>query len=164
MREGVSAMPSIAARAAAAKAASAAAKITVLRFNAQEALICAMVLMGASDRSISDAELGMMSRLVQELPVFADFNAGEIEVVTEAVLGLLDEGDGLDRACAMIREALPQRLRETAYLLACEVAAADGDATQEELRFLQDLRIALDLDRLIAGAIERAARARYQVI
>jgi tellurite resistance protein len=161
-------MPSIAARAAAAKAesaaASGAAKITVLRFNAQEALICAMVLMGASDRSISDAELGMMSRLVQELPVFADFNAGEIEVVTEAVLGLLDEADGLDRACTMIREALPQRLRETAYLLACEVAAADGDATQEELRFLQDLRIALDLDRLIAGAIERAARARYQVI
>jgi hypothetical protein len=56
------------------------------------------------------------------------------------------------------------RLRETAYLLACEVCAADGDATQEELRFLQDLRIGLEIDRLIAGAIERAAKARYQVI
>nr|WP_255575197.1 tellurite resistance TerB family protein [Caldovatus aquaticus] len=127
-------------------------------------MICAMVLMAASDRSMSDAELAMMARMVQELPVFADFNAAEIEVVTETVLRLLDETDGLDRACTMIREALPARLRETAYLLACEVAAADGDATQEELRFLQDLRIALDLDRLVAGAIERAARARYQVI
>ena len=55
-------------------------------------------------------------------------------------------------------------MRETAYLLACEVAAADGEASQAELQFLQDLRIALDLDRLIAGAIERAAKARYQVI
>ncbi len=137
---------------------------SIQRFNAQEALICAMVLMAASDRAMSDAELGMMSRLVQELPVFADFNAAEIEVVTETVLRLLDETDGLDRACVMIREALPPRLRETAYVLACEVAAADGDATQEELRFLQDLRIALDLDRLVAGAIERAARARYQVL
>ncbi len=133
-------------------------------FNAQEALVCAMVLMAASDRAMSDAELAMMSRLVQELPVFADFHAGEIEVVTETVLRLLDRADGLDRAAAMIREALPPRLRETAYLLACEVAAADGDATQEELRFLQDLRIALDIDRLVAGAIERAAKARYQVI
>ena len=160
-------MPSVAANAATAAAARRdrdSGGVTVLRFNAQEALVCAMVLMGASDRGMSDAELGMMSRLVQELPVFADFNAGEIEVVTETVLRLLEDADGLDRACAMIRDALPPRLRETAYLLACEVAAADGDATQEELRFLQDLRIALDLDRLVAGAIERAAKARYQVI
>lgn len=137
---------------------------TKIRFSAQEALICAMVLMSAADRQMSDAELGMMSRLVQELPVFADFHPQEIEAVTESCLSLLEQNDGLDRACLLIREALPPRLRETAYLLACEVAAADGDATQEELRFLQDFRIGMDLDRLIAGAIERAAKARYQIV
>ena len=134
------------------------------RFNAQEALVGAMVLMSACDRHMSDAELGIMSRLVQELPVFSDFHAGRIETVTEIILSLLDETDGLDNAVTMIGNALPQRLRETAYLLACEVAAADGDATQDELRFLQDFRIGLDIDRLIAGAIERAAKARYQII
>jgi len=134
------------------------------RFNPQEALVCAMVLMGAADRSMSDAELGMMSRMVQELPVFADFHPGEIRTVTETCLSLLERTDGLDLACALIREALPPRLRETAYLLACEVAAADGEASQGELQFLQDFRIAMDIDRLVAGAIERAAKARYQVI
>ena len=134
------------------------------RFNPQEALICAMVLMGAADRSMSDAELAMMSRLVQELPAFADFQIGEITTVTEICLRLLERADGLDRACAMIREALPPRLRETAYRLAREVAAADGEATQEELQFLQEFRLAMDIDRLVAGAIERAAKARYQVI
>ena len=133
-------------------------------FKPQEALVCAMVLMAAADRQMSDAELGMMSRLVQELPAFSDFHPAEIANVTETCLGLLQQADGLDTACSIIRDALPQRLRETAYLLACEVGAADGDLTQEELQFLQDFRIALDLDRLIAGAIERAARARYQVI
>ena len=113
---------------------------------------------------MSDAELAMMSTLVQALPAFSDFHSGEIETVTEAVTSLLGRTDGLDDALTMIREALPMRLRETAYLLACEVCAADGEATQEELRFLQDLRIGLDIDRLIAGAIERAAKARYQVI
>ena len=136
----------------------------VERFNPQEALVCAMVLMGASDRAMTDAELAMMGRLVQELPVFADFKASEISAVTEVCLRLLERTDGLDRATTMIREALPMRLRETAYLLACEVAAADGDATQEELEFLSEFRVALDLDRLVAGAIERAAKARYQVI
>ncbi|TCZ55589.1 tellurite resistance TerB family protein [Roseicella aquatilis] len=134
------------------------------RFNPQEALVCAMVLMAASDRNMTDAEVGMMSRLVQELPVFSDFHPAGIASVTETCLNLLNREDGLDRAMGLIRDALPTRLRETAYLLTCEVAAADGEASQGELQFLQDFRIALDLDRLIAGAIERAAKARYQVI
>jgi hypothetical protein len=106
----------------------------------------------------------MMNRMVRDLPAFADFHAGEIETVTDAVAKLLGRTDGLDQAMTMLRDALPMRLRETAYLLACEVCAADGDATQEELQFLQDLRIGLDMDRLIAGAIERAAKARFQVL
>jgi tellurite resistance protein len=134
------------------------------RFTAQEALVCAMVLMSVADGPMSDAELAMMSRLVQELPAFADFHSGEIETVTDTVAKLLGRHDGLDQAMTLLRDALPMRLRETAYLLACEVCAADGDASQEELQFLQDLRIGLDIDRLIAGAIERAAKARYQVI
>ena len=134
------------------------------RFTAQEALVGAMVVMSAVDQMMTDSEVAAMSRLVRELPVFSDFDAAEIETVTEVVLRLLGDADGLDRATMMIADALPQRLRETAYLLACEIAAADGEATQEELRFLQDFRIGLDLDRLIAGAIERAARARYQIL
>lgn len=136
----------------------------VSTFTVQEALVCAMVLMSVADGPMSDPELAMMTRMVQELPVFADFHAADIETVTDTVARLLGRTDGLDRAIAMLCETLPMRLRETAYLLACEVCAADGDATQEELRFLQDLRIGLDMDRLIAGAIERAAKARFQVI
>jgi tellurite resistance protein len=139
-------------------------EVHIARFTAQEALVCAMVLMSVADGPMSDAEVAMMSRMVQELPVFADFHSGEIETVTDAVAKLLNRNDGLDDAMTLLRDALPMRLRETAYLLACEVCAADGEATQEELQFLQDLRIGLDLDRLIAGAIERASKARYQII
>jgi len=139
-------------------------EVHIARFTAQEALVCAMVLMSVVDGPMSDAELATMARMVQELPAFADFHSGEIETVTDAVAKLLARSDGLDQAMTLLRDSLPMRLRETAYLLACEVCAADGDTTQEELRFLQDLRIGLDLDRLIAGAIERAAKARYQVI
>ena len=137
---------------------------TPVRLSAQEALVGAMVVMSACDGHMTDAELATMSRLVKELPVFSDFHVSGIETVTEIVLNLLGDTDGLDEVVALIRDALPQRLRETAYLLACEIVAADGDATQVELRFLQDFRIGLDIDRLVAGAIERAAKARYQVI
>jgi hypothetical protein len=62
----------------------------------------------------------------------------------------------------MIAAALPERLYETAYALAVEVAAADLFVEQEELRFLQILRDRLNLDQLTSAAIERAARARYR--
>jgi tellurite resistance protein len=138
--------------------------VKLARFTPHEALVCAMVLMASADGPMSDAEVARMTSLVQELPAFAAFSLDDIETVTDSALTLLAETNGLDHGITMIAAALPMRLRETAYLLACEVAAADGEATQEELRFLQALRIGLELDRLIAGAIERAARARLQLI
>jgi tellurite resistance protein len=50
---------------------------------------------------------------------------------------------------------------ETAYAVACDIVAADGEANQEELRMLEMIRFRLDVDRLTAAAIERGARARH---
>ncbi len=133
-------------------------------FTAQEALLAAMVIMGASGKRMSDAEIAQMVRLVRDLPAFAEATPEDIARVSEQCTTLLDRRDGLEDAFTLMREALPMRLRETAYLLACEVAAADGDVMQEELQLLSNLRLGLDLELLVAGAIERAARARYQVL
>ncbi len=133
-------------------------------FTAQEALLAAMVIMAASGKRMSDAEIALMVRLVGGLPAFAETAPEDIARVSEHCTRLLNRTEGLEDAFTLMRDALPMRLRETAYLLACEVAAADGDVMQEELQLLQSLRLGLDLDLLVAGAIERAARARYQVL
>ena len=71
---------------------------------------------------------------------------------------------GLDACLNLIREWLPEELTTTAYVLACDVVAADGKAQQEELRLLELIRHRLDVDRLTAAAIERSARARFATI
>jgi hypothetical protein len=58
---------------------------------------------------------------------------------------------------------LPEKLYETAYALAVEVAAVDRIVRNEEIRFLELLRDKLRLDKLTIAAIERGARARHQV-
>jgi hypothetical protein len=63
-----------------------------------------------------------------------------------------------------VREALEPRLRETAYALACEVVAADRFAEQDSLRMLEFVRSELHIDTLVAAAIERGARARFQQV
>ena len=131
--------------------------------DAQEALVCTMVLVAAADGAITDREIGVMSGVVQTLPAFQDFSSERLEVATGAAVDLLEEDDGLTHAGKMIREALEPRLRETAYALACEVVAADrGGSSQPVLRMLELVMAELRLDPLVAAAIERATRARHQ--
>lgn len=128
----------------------------------QEALVCTMVLVAAADGAMSDREIGVMAGLVQTLPAFQDYSSERLEVATEAAVGLLEEDDGLVHAGALIRDALEPRLRETAYALACEVVAAEAEATQPVLRMLEFVLAELRLDPLVAAAIERGTRARHR--
>ncbi|MBO6783646.1 MAG: tellurite resistance TerB family protein [Alphaproteobacteria bacterium] len=131
--------------------------------ESQTALIYTMVLVSAADSEMSDAEIVRMGEIVHQLPVFAGFDSDQLADVAQECAEILAGDDGLDAALAQIRDALPDHLRETAYVLACDVAVADLKASQEELRLLEMLRHTLNLDRLHAAAIERAARARYAV-
>jgi hypothetical protein len=87
-----------------------------------------------------------------------------VREVAQTVYRLMDEEDGLDTLFAMVRDALPEKLHETAYALCCDVAAADVRLGQGELRLLEEVREELDIDRLHAAAIERGARARHMVL
>jgi tellurite resistance protein len=127
------------------------------------ALIYTMVLVSAAEGQITDPELQMMGRLVQSLPVFKDFETDRILALGRECAELLNKDDGLDLAIDLIARALPQPLRETAYALACDVAAADGRASQDELRMLEILRQRLHLDPLVTTAIERGAQARFRI-
>ncbi len=135
-----------------------------LGLNPQEALVCTMVLVAATDGGITDREIGVMSGLVQTLPAFYNFSSEQLDAATEAAINLLAEDDGLKHAGEMIRSALEPRLRETAYTLACEVVAADKSPAQPTLRMLEFVLGELHLDPLVAAAIERGTRARYQRI
>ena len=129
--------------------------------NHHVALIYAMVLGAAADGALADSELEMIQGIVQHLPIFEDFEQGNLAQIASACTELLTVEDGIDAVIAQIKENLPDRLRATAYALACDVVAADGEATQEELRYLEVLRHDIGVDRLTAAAIERGAGARY---
>lgn len=130
--------------------------------DVQEALVCTMVLVAASGGGISDREIGVMTGVVQTLPVFHDFSTERLGTATEMAIALLREEEGLADAAGLVRDALEPRLRETAYALACDVIAADRFAEQDSLRMLEFVRGELHIDKLVAAAIERSARARFQ--
>ena len=130
-------------------------------FSPQDALVALMIAISASDEEMRTPELVMIEGVVGFLPVFQGYDADHIRPVAQTVFDLFEEEDGLDALFGLVRDALPERLYETAYALACDVAAADGKLGQTELRLLQEIREELALDPLHAAAIERGARARF---
>ena len=115
--------------------------------SAQDCLVALMVAVSASDEDIRTAELIKIQSAVNILPIFANYDTDRLSVIGKTVFDLFEQEDGLDALFGLIREALPERLFETAYAL--------------ELRLLEEIRYELEIDRLHAAAIERGARARH---
>lgn len=130
----------------------------------QDCLVAMMIAVSASDENIGTAELVKIQASVNILPVFGEFDTDRLKTVSQIVFDLFEQEDGLDALFGLIRENLPERLYETAYALACDVAAADGTLQESELRLLEEMRYELNIDRLHAAAIERGARARHTTL
>lgn len=129
-----------------------------------EALIYVMVTISAVDRAMSDEELSRIGQIVSNLPVFQDYDENGLVQTAQACGEVLAKDDGLNNALGLVKRALPPQLRETAYALAVEVAAADLQIQKEERRFLELLAESLEISKLVVAAIERGARARHRTL
>jgi tellurite resistance protein len=134
---------------------------TPASMSPQDALLAVMIAVSASDEQLRTSELVAIQRTVNHMPVFATYDADRIRTIAQTVFDLFEEEDGLDALFGLIRAALPERLHETAYALACDVVAADGKLQDIELRMLEEVREELNIDRLHAAAIEWGARVRH---
>jgi tellurite resistance protein len=131
-----------------------------------QALIYLMVTMAAVDGRMGEAEMNRIGAIVKRYPVFRNFDPNRLVNIAREAGDLLsiDGDEGLRTLLALVKEGLPARLRETAYALAVEIAAADMKVPDVEIRLLQIIRDTLELDKLSCAAIERSAIARYAVL
>ena len=127
----------------------------------QDALVAVMIATSAADAQLRTAEMVAIQRMVNSMPIFGDYDVDRIRIIAQTVFDLFEEEDGLAALFGLIRDALPERLHETAYALACDAAAADGRLREVELRMLEEVREELQIDRLHAAAIKWGARVRH---
>lgn len=130
----------------------------------EDALVAVMIAISASDEHMRTSELLSIERMVNHLPVFKDYSMSRVTEVANNVFDILAEEEGLDIFWNALRVTLPERLFDTAYAMACDVAAADLRAGEHELRLLEEMRYEFNIDRLLAAAIEVAARARHRTL
>lgn len=130
-----------------------------------DALVAIMVAVSASDGVMATPGLVAIERMVNHAPVFASYDSDRIRAVAQTVITLFEEEDeGLDALFGLVRQALPARLFETAYALACDVVAADGRVGEVEGALLEEIRDQFEISRLHAAAIELAASVRHRML
>ena len=129
--------------------------------STEAALIYTMVIVSAADSIMTDSELSAIGEIVRHLPVFEEYDANLLPETARSCAEVLSTDNGMETALEIIKRSVPVALRETAYALAIEIAAADGSTSQEELRLIEMIRHRLEIDRLIAAGVERGARARF---
>ena len=100
----------------------------------QDCLVALMIAVSASDANILTAELVKIQSTLNHLPIFAEYDIDRLNVMSQLVLDLFEQEDGVDALFELIIDHLPQRLYETGYALCCDVAAADGIIREPELR------------------------------
>ena len=132
-----------------------------MTLSTQDGLIYLMVVTAAADRALSNQEIKRMSALVKRLPVFEGYDVSSLPRVSEQCASLLQRV-GVEGVLEEVIANLPERLQDTAYALAVEIAAVDLELGQEELRWLEMVRDSLKIDRLTTAAIEAATRARLR--
>lgn len=126
-----------------------------------DAIVGIMILSSMSDGEVTASELVVIASVIDHFPIFANYDPSHINRVFSYMEGVFSAADGLERFLVFVREVLPPKVHETAYLIACEVVVADGQLKQSELRLLEEIAYHLELDPLHVAAIERSVRARY---
>jgi len=134
-----------------------------MSLSVQDALVHLMVVTASSDEGISEHELQVIASLIDRSPVFEAYDLTRLETVANEAVDLTN-AIGLDGVLDAAIAAVPERLHDTAYSLAVEVAVVDVQLPQEELRLLEMVRDRLEVDRLVTAAIEASARARMRRI
>jgi tellurite resistance protein len=129
--------------------------------DTHSALIYLMVIAAAADGDMTDAELHAIGENVRYLPVFAAFDVHKLPEVSKACALALNDDNGVEKTLAMIGQAIPAHLHETAYALAVEVTVADNAPRPAAMTMLETVRDTLAISGLSAAAIHHAARARH---
>jgi tellurite resistance protein len=127
------------------------------------ALVYVMVVVAAADGAMHAREREAMAECIRSLPVFRGFDPDRLGATVGDCSAILQEHEGFEAVLGLVRETLSEPLRETAYWLALEMALSDHKVALEEIRVIETIRRALGLDKLVAAALERGARARFQV-
>jgi uncharacterized tellurite resistance protein B-like protein len=112
-----------------------------------------------ADGDITDEELATMEKNLEEHQLFAELSGeARTRLIDMGADAIREAGGGTKRLDAISKGLSGKTHRLTAYAMACEVCVSDSELPESEIRFLDSLQKALNLDDKSARELFEAAR------
>lgn len=109
-----------------------------------EAFAAIALIAVAADGYAADAELQSIITSLSRMQLFRSYPGDVIRKMFDRLLSLLQR-QGADNLLAAALASLPHELQETAFAVTTDIVLSDGEVTQEEEEFLNQLYRALEL-------------------
>lgn len=122
-----------------------------------EAMLGAM----EADGDVTEEELQVLEKNLEEHDLFVDLSRdARSRLIDMAADAIRDAGGGAKRAPGMAKGLASRGHRLTAYAMACEICVSDAELPESEIRYLEAVQRAFDIDDDTSRDIFEAARAR----
>jgi hypothetical protein len=93
----------------------------------------------ACDGHISDDEAFGMTTVLNRMRMYQNYSEQRFRTMINRLMGILKKR-GIEYLLDRAVEALPEKMRETVFANACDLALADGGVEDDEKDFLDDLQ------------------------
>ena len=109
-----------------------------------EAFAAIALLAVAADGYAADSEVQSIMTSLSRMHLFRSYPGDVMKKMFDRLLSVLQR-QGPDTLLASALESLPHELRETAFAVTTDIALADGEVTEEEEDFLNQLYGVLEI-------------------
>ncbi len=109
-----------------------------------EAFAAIALIALAADGYADDAEEKALMTTLSRMQLFRSYPADVLEKMLDRLLSILQR-KGADTLLASALASLPHDLQETAFAVTADIVLADGEVTEEEEEFLNQLYHALEI-------------------
>lgn len=125
-------------------------KISYARQNSQitlglaEAFAAIILIAVASDGYVADSEVQAIVTDLSRMQLFRSYSGDVMRKMFDHLLNLLQR-KGADALLRVAIDVLPHELQETVFAVTTDIILSDGDITEEEEKFLEQLYAALEI-------------------
>ena len=117
-----------------------------------EAFVALLIAGARADGSVSPHEANQIEHVVSMMRLFRGSTLEARHTIFMTAADRIKE-QGTDHVIREAVRAIPKALAATTFALVVDLMLSDGRLTAREQRFAEELRLALDVDREIAGKI-----------
>lgn len=118
-------------------------------FSPAEAFAAVTIAAIASDGYLADEEIDGVLNTLNRMHLFKSYSSDVMRRMFDKLFGILRRG-GADALFSAAKNSLPHELQASAFAVATDLVLADGQVTEQEQAFLNQLYQALDIPEEVA--------------